>query len=81
MLKQRRDFFQSEQGKSIMRVLKSMSDDSKYNTPSTYTPNSIRYPDNLKPFVDKHMDYLNAHPNLDAWTYVSNVKMGTRVNR
>jgi len=56
-----------------------MAKDSNYNTTSTYHPNTTRFPDHLIPFVDKHMDYLNAHPQMDAWTYIANVKMGTRL--
>jgi hypothetical protein len=79
MLKQRRGFLDSEEGRAIRRTLQLMTSDSRYNTTSTYHPNAIRYEDNLIPFVDKHMDYLNAHPQLDAQMYIANIQLMTRV--
>lgn len=77
MLKQRRNYFSTEEGKAIRKALQSLAQDIKYNTLPTYHPNAVRFPDHLIPFVDKHMDYLNAHPQMDAWIYIANVRMGT----
>ena len=79
MLKQRADYFNSTQGREVQRELINMSTNTKYNTTSTYTTNGELYPDNLIPFVDKHMNYINSHPQLDAWTYLANVKIYTRL--
>lgn len=79
MLKQRRGFLDSEEGIAIRRILQSMASDNTYNTAATYHPNAFRYADNLIPFVDKHMDYLNAHPQLDARMYIANIRLITRV--
>lgn len=79
MLKQRRGFVGSKEEIAIRRILQSMTKDSAYNTTSTYHPDSIRYADNLIPFVDKHIDYLNAHPRLDARMYLANLKLMTRL--
>ncbi|HSX47542.1 MAG TPA: hypothetical protein VLF63_02090 [Patescibacteria group bacterium] len=79
-LKSRQDFFNSEQGISAKKVLQSMTADSNYNTTSTYSANSVRYPDNLIPFVDKHMDYMNSFPKLDPASYIANLKLRTRLN-
>lgn len=54
-----------------------MSMNSLYNTASSYTPNAIEYPGNLIPFVDKHINYLSAHPNLEASKYIANRKLMT----
>lgn len=77
-LKKRINFLESEQGEMIRQVLEHMTADSAYNTIGSYSPNSLQYPDNLMPFVDKHMNYLNAHPNLDARMYISNLRLMTR---
>ena len=52
---------------------------SSYNTTSTYTSNAEKYPDNILPFVDKHIDYLHKHPNINPEQYIANLKMKTRV--
>jgi hypothetical protein len=76
--KKRVNFLDSEQGELVRQVLESMTTDKTYNTMACYSPNIVQYPDNLMPFVDKHMNYLNAHPNLDANMYVSNLQLMTR---
>jgi hypothetical protein len=68
-------FLDSEEGKNIRRVLHSMTLDNSYNTVSNYSSNRIKYPDNLIPFIDKHINYLNAHPNLEADQYLANIKL------
>ena len=79
VLKQRRGFLDSEEGQAVKRTLQSMTKDSQYNTAPTYHPDAIKYADHLIPFVDKHINYLNAHPRLDARMYLSNVRLMTRI--
>jgi hypothetical protein len=78
-LKKRIDFLDSEEGKSIKRSLLDMIADKKYNTPSSYSTNINDYPDNLIPFLDKHINCLNTHPQLDANKYIANLKLMTRL--
>ena len=77
--KTRRDFMTSEEGLAIMSQLRHMTLNALYNTASSYSANSTQYPDNLIPFVDKHLNYLNAHPKLDAKMYLANLQLITRV--
>jgi len=77
-LKKRVNFFTSDQGVEIERVLQMMENDILYNTGPSYSANSELYPDNLIPFVRKHMNYLHAHPNTDAAHYLSNLRLMTR---
>jgi hypothetical protein len=77
--KKRSDFFDSEEGVDIREQLRLMTTDNKYNTTSTFSTNNELYPDNLIPFVDKHMNYLNVHPKLDATQYLANIRLMTRV--
>lgn len=77
--KSRSDFYSTEEGKEIKRQLVQMVTSNSYNTTPIYSPNGMLYPDNLEPFVDKHMKYLISHPSLDARQYLANVKLATKV--
>jgi hypothetical protein len=79
--KSRKDFFNTEEGKDIKSKLQSMVGDSLYNTSPSYHSNGVLYPDNLIPFVDKHMNYLIGHPGIEAGQYLANVRLITRVRR
>jgi hypothetical protein len=72
-------FIDSEEGQDIRQKLQFMTVDKKYNTESSYSANSSLYPNNLIPFVEKHMQYLSVHPKLDAWMYLANLRLMTRV--
>lgn len=80
-LKRKGDFFASEEGIDIRQKLVEMADDKTFNTVSTYSPNSVLYPDNKVSFVDKHMDYLNSHPQTDLYMYLANIRLMTRVRQ
>lgn len=77
-VKKRVSFFESEEGVAIEHTLKTMAKDMTYNTTSSYSANTTQYPNNLIPFVDKHMNYLNSHPNIDAYHYIANLRLMTR---
>ena len=76
-----KNFLDSQEAKDIRSELQRMTLDSKYNTASSYSPDKIKYPDNLIPFADKHMNYLYARPKLEASMYLANVKLGCRISR
>lgn len=77
--KTRKGFFDTEEGEEIKRKFQRMLADNSYNTISSYSANTLLYPDNLIPFVEKHMDYLIKHPLLDADMYLANIKLITKV--
>jgi hypothetical protein len=79
LVKSRAAFFDTEEGEKIKQELQQMADSSLYNTEASYSINSSLYPDNLIPFVDKHMNYLINHPSLDANKYVANIRLMTRL--
>lgn len=79
LLKTRVTFFETEEGKDIKLKLQQMNESGLYNTTSSYSANSMLYPDNLIPFVDKHMNYINAHPKLEISKYLANLKLMTRI--
>lgn len=78
-LKIRRNFFDSQEAEDIRQQLRNMVTSGLYNTASSYSANGVQYTDNLIPFLDKHMNYLNAHPKLDAGMYLANLRLMTRI--
>ena len=77
-LKKRISFFESEEGTRVHQTLHLMTQDPIYNTEASYSANATVYPDNLIPFVDKHMNYLNTHPAVDPYNYISNLRLKTK---
>ena len=77
--KKKTDFFETEDGVEVVRILKQMSLDDTYNTRSSYSANTEVYPDNLIPFVQKHVDYLRAHPAVNPRQYIANLRLRTRL--
>lgn len=73
------DFFKTDEGIQIKRQLVAMSKSVLYNTKSTFSVNTQLYPDNLIPFVDRHMEYIRRHPALNAQQYLSNLRLMTLV--
>jgi hypothetical protein len=78
-LKRRTDFYTSPEGVDTKRLLESMVANDIYNTDPTYTANTLLYPDNIIPFIDKHMQYLLNHPTIDPRNYISNLRLMTRL--
>lgn len=75
----RNGFFETEEGRHVKEELQLLAESSQYNTASIYSANSLLYPDNLIPFVDRHMDYLVKHPLLEPSKYLANLKLMTRI--
>lgn len=72
-------FFASEEGQAFIRSLQEMMTDAQYITNPGYSPNAELYPSHVIPFVEKHIEYLRAHPTLDPSHYLSNLRLITRV--
>lgn len=77
--KRQADFITSEEGIQVRQELQSMFENDQYNTESSYSTNGELYHDNLRPFIDKHMDYLATHPSVDLHHYLANLRLMTRV--
>lgn len=69
----------SEAERNVRTELQRMVLNDAFNTAPSYTPTSVKYPNGLIPFVDRHMRYLNANPKLDAWMYIANLRLMTRI--
>lgn len=78
-VKKKNNFVGSEEAVRIEQMLVQMAEDGAYNTKSTYSADAIQYPDNLIPFVDKHMNYLKTHPSLDPQHYLANLRLMTKI--
>lgn len=74
-LKRRVNFYESEEGKHVASTLTLLLTDSVYNTEPTYSARKESYPDGNMPFIDKHMQYLEAHPAVDIHQYLSNLRL------
>lgn len=77
-LKKRVAFFDSVEGEEIELSLQLMVKDAAFNTKPSYSTNGI-YANNLMPFVDKHMHYLNSHPAINPQHYISNLRLMVRI--
>lgn len=78
-IKRRVDFYSSKEGIEAEKQLRSMANDDKYKTEPTYSTDTSHYPDNLIPFVDKHMNYLLNHPATNTQHYIANLRLRTRL--
>ncbi len=79
LTKKKSDFYASAEAQAIKAVLVHMDGDAAFNTPASYSADSASYANNSIPFVDKHMRYLQAHPNLDMQQYISNLRLMSRI--
>jgi hypothetical protein len=79
LTKRKQDFFETAEGVELKNRLEMMQSSDKYNTQPSYSPKSDLYEDNLIPFMDKHINYLNSHPLLDPIHYISNLELVTRI--
>ena len=79
--KKKVNFMDTEEGHDFKLKLEELQSDQGYNTEPSYNANSELYPDNLISFVDKHVNYLSAHPSVNPTHYISNLKIITRVRK
>ena len=77
--RQKAGYLDTEEGIDIEKALQELADNPLYNTVSSYSTDTAQYPDHSRTFVQKHMHYLNIHPKLDALTYISNLRLMTRI--
>lgn len=69
-------FLESDNGKTAYIELLRMVDDAEYNTTSTFSP---RAENGTLLFVDKHMNYLCAHLDVNANQYLSNLRLISKI--
>lgn len=77
--KKKVNFSDTIQGLEIEEELRNLDQNKLYNTEATYSANSSLYPNNIIPFVDKHMAYLTSHPSVDPDLYMANLRLMTRI--
>lgn len=69
----------SEQEAEVLQSLTKMESDSSYNTQPRYHSNAEKYPGNTISFAQTHLAYLKKFPAIDPQSYVSNLKLITRI--
>lgn len=79
-VKRKNDFINTNEGTEIIELLKLMVLDDAYCTDPTYSANVEMYPDNLVPFIDKHITYLSNHAGTNPRLYISNLRLITRIS-
>lgn len=72
-------FIDSDEGRATKKQLQNMLTDDAYMTAPSYSANTGLYPNNLIPFVDKHMEYLRSHPSTNPVHYLSNLRLISRL--
>lgn len=77
--KKKPNFVETDLGVEIEKALRSMVADTAFNTDSSYSANTVTYPDHQIPFVTKHMDFLRSHPSTDPRQYLANLRIMTRL--
>ncbi len=75
----RADYFSFGEGLELKQMLEKVEASDQHTTVPSYSPRTDLYADNLMPFIDKHLNYLRAHPNLDPRQYISNLELMTRI--
>jgi hypothetical protein len=78
-IKKNLNFLETEEGKEAARLLTAMAADAAFNTGPSYSADTNEYPNNLIPFVNKHMDYLRNHPATNPSHYLANLRLMTRI--
>lgn len=71
-------FLESEEGNYAKQSLEQIDADAKYKTEPSYSANAEKYPNNIIPFIDKHMKYLSEHQGINLEHYLSNLRLMTR---
>ena len=59
----------------IRAILLKMQSDSSYITKSAYRANADIWPDHRISFIDTHLAYLKAHPQVNPDHYISNLRL------
>lgn len=70
-------FAESEAGIVAQATLEALLANANHTTNSGYHVNEELHPDNKIGFVDKHMEYLSTHPNVNPSYYLSNLRLMT----
>ena len=68
-------FLESDAGQAVYDELLKMIDDDTFNTVSTFSPAAEN---GTLQFVDKHMNYLCSHLDVNADQYLSNLRLITK---
>ena len=74
-------FIESEAGIAARATLEALLANVNHTTESGYHVNEELHPDNKISFVEKHMEYLSTHPNVNPSYYLSNLRLMTSARK
>ena len=77
--RKRPNFYETDKAEEVKAILVKMQTDLLYATGSTYSANVEKHPDHQITFVEKHMEYLNSHPDVNPDQYVANLRIITKL--
>ena len=72
-------FENSDEIDETKSALDLMDNNSAYNTLPSFSANTERYPNNLIPFTEKHIQYLLSHKNINLQHYLANLRLITKI--
>lgn len=75
---QKKNIIDEDQWIEFEELLYALDADNSYATGSSFSANKDVYPDNRIPFVNKHIEYLHKHPEIEPHQYLNNLKLMTR---
>ena len=78
-INRKQNIFDTLEGETITDMLHAMEADVSYNTENSYAANGIKFPGNTMTFFEKHRDYILSHPTMDARSYLSNLRLKTKL--
>lgn len=69
----RQNFLDSSDAEAVREILIDMTKSSVYKTTTSLGV------DDPKQFVEKHLDYLSLHTNIDPEQYLSNLRLKSKI--
>ena len=59
----------------VIEALQLMETSPSYITKSAYRANADKWPNHRISFIDQHIAYLKAHPALNPYQYIANLRL------
>lgn len=68
-------FINDVREEDIIGELKTLESSPVYLTAPAYRGNEEKWPNHQIPFIEFHLNYLKAHPGLNPYHYISNLRL------
>ncbi len=80
-LKKKDYLLDNPEGEMVTKALTDIDTSDLYNTGPSYSADGITYPNNLIPFIDKHLNYLRKNQSVNPQEYLSNLRLMTKIQK